>query len=60
MYVKKTYYSGVFDLIAKNNGYRNKTELLRDYNFIPTVKTPRHRKLEIVSLLWNHLFNKKR
>lgn len=56
--MKKTYYSGLLDSIAKNNGYKDKIELLRDYNFIPTVLSPSHRKIEIISLLYEHIRQK--
>ena len=49
--MKKASCFGALDLIAKNNGYNDKIELLRDYGFIPTVKMPAHKKIEIVSLL---------
>ena len=42
--MKKTSIFGVLDQIAKNNGYNDKFELFRDYNFIPTVKIPTHKK----------------
>lgn len=45
----------VFDTVAKNNGYSDKFELFRDYGFIPTVLMPKHRKFEIVKLLYRHI-----
>lgn len=36
--------------LAMKNGYRDIYELLMDYRFIPSVLTPKHRKVEIVSL----------
>lgn len=45
----------VLDKIAVGNGYKDKFELLRDYNIIPTVKSPKHKKIEFVSLLLKHL-----
>lgn len=48
----------VLDTIAKNNGYSDKFDLLRDYGFMPTVLTPKHRKIEIVKLLYNHIGKK--
>lgn len=45
----------VLDKIAVDNGYKDKFELLRDYNIIPTVKMPKHKKMEFVSLLLKHL-----
>lgn len=48
----------VLNTIAKNNGYSDKFDLLRDYRFIPTVLTPRHRKIEFVKLLYNHIRKK--
>lgn len=45
----------MFDIIARNNGYKDKFELLRDYNIIPTVMMPKHKKIEVISLLLKHL-----
>ena len=45
----------VFDTVAKSNGYSDRFDLLRDYGFMPTVLTPKHRKLEIVKLLYDHI-----
>lgn len=56
--MKKTQHSGVLDLIAKNNGYRDKIELLCDYRFIPTVMMPKHRKIEIIPLLMTYIKQK--
>lgn len=58
--MKKASCFGVLDLIAKNNGYNDKIELLRDYGFIPTVKMPAHKKIEIVSLLWKYYVKRRR
>lgn len=55
--MKKTM-SAVINTIAKNNGYSDKFDLLRDYGFMPTVLTPKHRKIEIVKLLYKHIRNK--
>lgn len=49
----------VLDKIAVGNGYKDKFELLRDYNIIPTVKMPKHKKMEFVSLLLKHLKKRK-
>lgn len=57
--MKKTSIFGVLDQIAKNNGYNDKFGLFRDYNFIPTVRVPRHKKIEIISLLWKHYVNRR-
>ena len=46
---------GVFGVIAKNNGYVDKFDLFRDYGFMPTVLTPKHRKIEIVKLLYDFI-----
>lgn len=48
----------VLDTIAKNNGYSDEFSLLRDYGFIPTVLTPKHRKIEIIKLLHDHIRKK--
>lgn len=53
--MKKASRSRVLEVIAVNNGYKDATELLKDYNFVPTVLTPKHRKFEIVSLLLNYI-----
>lgn len=58
--MKKTRYFGGLDLIAKCNGYDGKFDLLRDYGFIPTVMVPKHKKIEIIALLWKHINNRKR
>ena len=50
--------SAVINTIAKNNGYSDKFDLLRDYGFMPTVLTPKHRKIEIVNLLYKHIRKK--
>lgn len=52
--MKKTFYSNLLDVIAKDNGYIDKLEMFRDYNFIPTVLTPKHRKSEFIVLLYRH------
>lgn len=57
--MKKTSIFGVLDQIAKNNGYNDKFALFRDYNFIPTVRVTRHKKIEIISLLWKHYINRR-
>ena len=49
----------MLDKIAVGNGYKDKFELLRDYNIIPTVKMPKHKKMEFVSLLLKHLKNER-
>ena len=57
--MKKRSILRVLDQIAKNNGYNDKIELFRDYNFIPTVKILTHKKIEIISLLWKHDVNRR-
>ena len=57
--MKKRSILRVLDQIAKNNEYNDKIELFRDYNFIPTVKIPTHKKIEIISLLWKHDVNRR-
>lgn len=39
---------------AEKNGYYDEYELLMDYGFIPTVLTPKHRKIEIFKLFLSH------
>lgn len=41
------------DEFANKNGYHDRYELLMDYNFIPTVLTPNHHKIEILGLFFN-------
>ena len=53
--MKKTSCFNVLDVIAKDNNYFDKAEMLRDYNFIPTVLTPKHKKCEIVGLLYKYI-----
>lgn len=57
-YVSMTKKNKMFDAIARDNGYENKAGLLMDYNFIPTVMTPKHKKIEIISLIVKHLKRK--
>lgn len=57
--MKKTSIFGVWDQIAKNNGYNDKFELFWDYNIVPTVRVPTHKKIEIISLLWKHYINRR-
>lgn len=57
-YISMMKKSKMLDVIAKANGYENKSELLMDYNFIPTVMTPKHKKIEIISLIVKHLKQK--
>ena len=57
--MKKASIFGVLDQIAKNNGYNDKFELFRDYNIVPTVKIPTHKKIEIISLLWKYYVNRR-
>lgn len=44
--------------IAKRNGYENEIELLWDYGVLPTVRMPKHKKIELVPLLWQYLKQK--
>ena len=46
----------LFDNVAKSKGYKDKTSLLMDYGFIPTVRTPQHKRIEIVRLLTESIF----
>lgn len=48
----------VLSSIAKVNDYRDKFDLLRDYGFMPTVLTPKHRKIEIVKLFYDYITKK--
>lgn len=48
----------MFDTIAKKNGYYDRFDLLRDYGFMPTVLTPKHRKIEIMKLFHDYIRKK--
>ena len=56
---EKIYSFNVIDIVAKNNGYKDKLEMLSDYGFVPTVIMPKHRKSEFISLLLKCSFAKK-
>lgn len=45
----------MLDTIARSNGYDDWVELLMDYGFTPTVMMPKHKKIELMSLVLNHL-----
>lgn len=51
----KRKWHNMLDTIAKGNGYKDKVELLMDYNFIPTVMMPKHKKTEFVTLFLKYL-----
>lgn len=55
--MRKTMHT-VINTIAKDNGYFDKYDLLRDYGFVPTVLTPKHKKYEIVKLFYKHIRKK--
>lgn len=44
--------------IAKANGYASVDQLLMDYGFVPTVLTPKHKKIEIIKAIAKSLINK--
>lgn len=48
----------LLEKIAKANGYSSVDQLLMDYGFIPTVLTPKHKKVEIVRAIAKSLINK--
>lgn len=48
----------MLEKIAKANGYSSVDQLLMDYGFIPTVLTPKHKKVEIVKAIAKSLTNK--
>lgn len=56
--MRKRNMTSVLELIAEDNGYKDKTELLKDYSFIPTVMTPKHKKIEFALLVFKHLTNR--
>lgn len=51
--------SNMLDSIAKSNGYRNGVDLLSDYNFpLWSRLIPKHKRIEIIPLIFNHIKNK--
>ncbi|WP_181989298.1 hypothetical protein [Holdemanella biformis] len=48
----------MLEKIAKANGYSFVYQLLMDYEFIPTVLTPKHKKVEIVKAIAKSFTNK--
>lgn len=48
----------ILNIIAKENGYKDKTDLLYDYNIIPSVRMPQHKKWEFPMLLLKHIKRK--
>lgn len=44
---------------AKANGYSSVDQWLMDYGFIPTVLTPKHKKIEIVKAIAKSFTNQK-
>lgn len=48
----------VLEKIVKANGYGSVEQLLRDYGFIPTVLTPKYKKVEIVKAIAKGITNK--
>lgn len=54
----KKYFIDKVNKFAKNNGYISITNLLMDYDFMPTVLTPKHKKIEIIGLLINTIKTK--
>ncbi|WP_295560679.1 hypothetical protein [uncultured Holdemanella sp.] len=48
----------MLEKIAKANGYSSVYQLLMDYGFIPTVLTPKHKKVEIVKAIAKGITNK--
>lgn len=48
----------MLEKIAKANGYSSVDQLLMDYEFIPTVLTPKHKKVEIVKAIVKGITNK--
>lgn len=49
----------MLEKIAKANGYSSIDQLLMDYGFMPTVLTPKHKKVEIVKAIAKSFTNKK-
>lgn len=37
--------------VAEKNGYNSVEKLLMDYNFLPTVFTPKHKKIGILKAI---------
>ena len=52
--------NGLWDKIARENGYMNKLDLLMDYNIQPTVRVPSHKAIEVVPLVVKHFSKSKR
>lgn len=48
----------IVENIAREKGYKDKYEMLRDYGLTPTVRVPKHKKAEFVLLLWRHFKGK--
>jgi hypothetical protein len=48
----------VLEKTTKVNGYSSVDQLLMDYGFIPTVLTPKHKKVEIVKVIAKGFTNK--
>lgn len=48
----------LLEITAKANDYSSVDQLLMDYGFIPTVLTPKHKKVEIVKAIAKGITNK--
>lgn len=44
--------------LAKVSGYASVDQLLMDYGFVPTVLTPKYKKIEIVKAIMKSFVNK--
>lgn len=55
----KKYNRAIIDEIAKENGYKDKLDLLYDYDIAPSVAVmPQHKKWEFPILLLKHIKKK--
>lgn len=50
--------SDMLDSIAKSNGYQDKNVLLFEYGFGLWSRPPKHKKREIIPLIFKHIKNK--
>ena len=48
----------LLEITAKANDYSSVDQLLMDYGFIPTVLTPKQKKIEIVKAIMKSFTNK--
>ena len=44
----------ILDAIAIREGYKNRFDLLMDYNALPMARPSKHKKFELVQLMLNY------